>query len=74
MAKEENKIKKTVLKELKSLKNEKAQTSVEVILLIGSILVISLISGTYVLRINQEISELFRETLDKGRENLLNKL
>lgn len=74
MAKDENKIKKIVLKELKALKSEKAQTSVEVILLIGSILVISLISGTYVLRINQEISELFRETLDKGRENLLNKL
>ena len=60
---------------LKDLKNdEKGQTSVEVILLIGSILVISIICGTYIYKINLEINDLFNQTLSKGRLFLLNKL
>ena len=55
-------------------KDEKGQTSVEVILLIGSILVISIICGTYIYKINLEINELYNQTIDKGRLYLFNKL
>ena len=61
------------MKELKYLKlDNKGQTSVEVILLIGSILVISIICGTYIYKINLEINDLFNQTLSKGRIFLLN--
>ena len=55
-------------------KDEKGQTSVEVILLIGSILVISIICGTYIYKINLEINELYNQTIDKGRLYLFNNL
>ena len=64
-----------IMKELKYLKlDNKGQTSVEVILLIGSILVISILCGTYIYKINLEINDLFNQTLSKGRLFLLNKL
>ena len=64
-----------IMKELKYLKlDNRGQTSVEVILLIGSILVISIICGTYIYKINLEINDLFNQTLSKGRIFLLNKL
>ena len=60
---------------LKWLKNDMdGQTSVEVILLIGSILVISIICGTYIYRINLEINDLFNQTLEKGSQYLLNRI
>ena len=63
------------MKELKHFKSDnKGQTSVEVILLIGSILVISIICGTYIYKINLEINDIFNQTLSKGRVFLLNKL
>ena len=63
------------IKKIKKIKNdEEGQTSVEVILLIGSILVISIICGTYIYKINLEINNLYNETLTKGRLYLLNKL
>lgn len=63
------------MKMLEDLKRDKiGQTSVEVILLIGSILVIAIICGTYIYRINSQINDSFNQTLDKGRLYLLNKL
>ena len=63
------------MNELKSLKkDERGQTSVEVILLIGSILVISIICGTYIYKINLKINNLYNQTLDRGRLYLFNKL
>ena len=63
------------MKELKYFKlDNRGQTSVEVILLIGSILVISIICGTYIYKINLEINDIFNQTLSKGRLFLLNKL
>ena len=60
---------------LNCLKNdERGQTSVEVILLIGSILVITIICGSYVYKINTEINDLYNQTLNKGRLYLFNKL
>ena len=64
-----------MIKEINTLINdESGQTSVEVILLIGSILVISIICGTYIYKINLEINNLYNETLNKGRLYLLNKI
>ena len=54
--------------------DNRGQTSVEVILLIGSILVISIICGTYIYKINLEINDLFNQTLSKGRLFLFNQL
>ncbi len=63
------------MKEPEYLKlDNRGQTSVEVILLIGSILVISIICGTYIYKINLEINDIFNQTLSKGRLFLLNKL
>ena len=63
------------MNELEYLKlDNRGQTSVEVILLIGSILVISIICGTYIYKINLEINDLFNQTLSKGRLFLINKL
>ena len=63
------------MKEPEYLKlDNRGQTSVEVILLIGSILVISIICGTYIYKINLEINDLFNQTLSKGRLFLFNKL
>ena len=63
------------MKESEYLKlDNRGQTSVEVILLIGSILVISIICGTYIYKINLEINDLFNQTLSKGRLFLFNKL
>ena len=60
---------------LNCLKNdERGQTSIEVILLIGSILVITIICGSYVYKINTEINDLYNQTLNKGRLCLFNKL
>ena len=64
-----------IMKMLEHLKRDKnGQTSVEVILLVGSILVIATICGTYIYRINSQINDSFNQTLDKGRLYLLNKL
>ena len=64
-----------MMKELEYFKmDNRGQTSVEVILLIGSILVISIICGTYIYKINLEINDLFNQTLSKGRLFLFNKL
>ena len=64
-----------IMKMLEDLKKDNiGQTSVEVILLIGSILVIAIICGTYIYRINSQINDSFNQTLDKGRLYLLNKL
>ena len=63
------------MKEPEYLKlDNRGQTSVEVILLIGSILVISIICGTYIYKINLEINDIFNQPLSKGRVFLLNKL
>ena len=71
-----NKMRKTnTMKKMEYLEaDNRGQTSVEVILLIGSILVISIICGTYLYKINSEINDSFNQTLDKGRLYLLNKL
>jgi len=58
----------------KVLKSKNGQTSVELILLIGGILVITIISGTYIYKINSEINNQFSQTMKQGRDFLLNKI
>ncbi len=47
------------------------QTSVEVILLIGAVLVLTIISGTYIHSINSSINNQFNETMTKSRDFML---
>ena len=52
-------------------KENNGQTSVEVILLIGAVLVLTIISGTYIYRINSSINKQFNETMTKSRDFML---
>ena len=52
-------------------REDNGQTSVEVILLIGAVLVLTIISGTYVYRINSSINIQFNETMTKSRDFML---
>ncbi|MBQ6813505.1 MAG: class III signal peptide-containing protein [Methanobrevibacter sp.] len=68
-------MKNRIIKEFPNLKDdETGQTSVEVILLIGSILVITIICGSYVYNINSSVNSQFNQTMDKARSFLLNKV
>lgn len=67
-------MKETLIKEFKALKEETGQASVELILLIGSILVITIICGTYVFNVNSKINSQFNQTMTKARLFLLNKV
>ncbi len=63
------------IKDLKKVLNEKCgQTSVELILLIGSILVLSLISGTYMYGLNSSINNQFNTTMAQARDYLIFKI
>ena len=52
-------------------REDNGQTSVEVILLIGAVLVLTIISGTYIYRINSSINNQFNETMTKSRDFML---
>ncbi len=56
------------------IRNKKAQTSAEMILLIGSILTISLLIGSYIYNINNSIKTEFNQIIEKGRNYLINKI
>ena len=68
-------LEKTLLQGLKNINNDKkAQTSVEMILLIGAILTISLITGTYIYKISSSINSEFSKIIEKGRDSLINQI
>lgn len=68
-------LEKTLLQGLKSINNDKkAQTSVEMILLIGAILTICLITGTYIYKISSSINSEFSTIIEKARNSLINKI
>lgn len=52
----------------------KGQGSVEMILLIGSILIIVLIIASYLFNISTMINESFKITIESARNNILNKI
>ena len=68
-------MKNRIKKESEELKGDNSgQTSVEVILLIGSILILTIVSGTYVFKISSEVNSQFNQTINKARIFLLNKI
>lgn len=66
---------KTLVQVFKRLNKDKnGQTSVEMILLIGAILTISLITGTYIYKISSSINSEFSKIIEKGRDSLINQI
>jgi Flp pilus assembly pilin Flp len=62
------------LKEKRFLKDETGQTSAELMLLIGTILIIVLLVGVYVIHILNSIDNGLRNLVEDGRNFLINKL
>ena len=56
------------------IKDNKGQGSAELILLMGAILIIVLIVGTYVTNITRSISWQIKEIIENGRDFMINKI
>ena len=59
---------------IKLLKEESGQTSAEMIILIGAILIIVIIVGNYIFNISESINEALKSLLEKGRNSILYRL
>ncbi|MCE5214048.1 MAG: class III signal peptide-containing protein [Methanobacterium sp.] len=59
--------------ELKMLMDEKAQISAEMILLIGALIILVIIAGTYILGISKSIAGNVSLVVDAARDNTINK-
>ncbi len=55
-------------------KEDSGQGSAEMILLIGAILVIVILAGTYIFQISDSINDSLKILLEKGRDSILNKI
>jgi len=56
------------------LKDEKAQISAEMILLVGAILVLVIVAGTYIFDISESIAGNITEVIDQARNSTINKM
>jgi Flp pilus assembly pilin Flp len=69
---------KILLKKLRRLKNllkeENGQTSAEMILLMGIILVIVIIAGNFIFNISENINNSLKDLLEKERNSILYKI
>lgn len=54
--------------------DDKAQISAEMVLLIGAILVIVLVAGSYILEISQSIANETSEVIVNARDSAINKM
>ncbi|MBU4547549.1 MAG: class III signal peptide-containing protein [Methanobacterium sp.] len=54
--------------------DEKAQISAEMVLLIGAILVIVLVAGSYVFDISQSVANNISSVIDTARNSTINKM
>ena len=54
--------------------DDKAQISAEMVLLIGLILVIVLVAGSYIFDISQSISNEISSVIDTARDSTINKM
>jgi len=54
--------------------DEKAQISAEMILLVGAILVLVIIAGTYIFDISSSIAGNITEVINSARESTINKM
>ncbi|KZX17801.1 class III signal peptide [Methanobrevibacter cuticularis] len=59
---------------IKIIKENSGQGSAEMILLIGAILVIVIVAGSYMINISESINNSLKGLLEKGRDSILNKL
>lgn len=53
---------------------EGGQSSAEMILLMGVILIIVLVVGTHMFHISSSVNNSFKELIESGRNNVLNKI
>ncbi|KZX10556.1 class III signal peptide-containing protein [Methanobrevibacter filiformis] len=58
----------------KLYKDNKAQGSAELILIMGTVLIIVLIVGSYITDISKSINGQIHEAIETGRNSILNKL
>lgn len=58
----------------KIYKEEEGQGSVEIILLIGLILVIVILTGSYIFNISNSINNSLKQLIEKGRDEILLKV
>lgn len=56
------------------LMDEKAQISAEMILLIGGLLILVIIAGTYILNISQSVASNVSDVVNAARDSTINKL
>jgi uncharacterized protein (UPF0333 family) len=56
------------------LMDEKAQISAEMILLVGAILVLVIVAGTYIFDISSSIAGNITEVIDSARNSTINKM
>lgn len=54
--------------------DENAQISAEMILLVGAILVLVIVAGTYILDITESVSGNITEVIDTARNSTINKM
>ncbi len=54
--------------------DDKAQISAEMVLLIGAILVIVIVAGSYILDITESISDEISSVIDAARDSAINKM
>ncbi|MGC9516566.1 MAG: class III signal peptide-containing protein [Methanomicrobiales archaeon] len=54
--------------------DEKAQISAEMILLVGAILVLVIVAGTYIFDISSSIAGNITEVIDQARDSTINKM
>ncbi len=53
---------------------EKAQISAEMILLVGAILVLVIVAGTYIFDVSESIAGNITEVIDSARNSTINKM
>ncbi|MDI6643667.1 MAG: class III signal peptide-containing protein [Methanobacteriaceae archaeon] len=54
--------------------DENAQISAEMILLVGAILILVIVAGTYILDITESVSGNITEVIDTARNSTINKM
>ncbi|MDI6723638.1 MAG: class III signal peptide-containing protein [Methanobacterium sp.] len=56
------------------IKDEKAQISAELILLVGALLVVVIVAGAFVFSMSSDIAGNVSEVIDAGRDTSINRL
>ena len=62
------------MKTNKIFQEENGQTSAEIILLMGAILIIVIVAGNYIFKIFESMNNSLENLIEKGRESILCKI